>query len=87
MFAEIGKGCIGLDQVMVETEFKRVIYRLRGVVAMGRVGELAANIQAIENDPETRSGMAPKHRRAGDLVQAQHRGDHGAFSVVGKRRF
>lgn len=72
MFAETGKGCIGLDQVMDE---------------MGRLGELAANIQPIDNDPEPVQAWRPKHWRAGDLGQAQHRGDHGAFSVVGKRRF
>lgn len=65
MRADIRKDWIGLDQIMDETELKRVLHRLRGVVAMWGLGELAAHMQTIENEPES---VQAWRRRSGALA-------------------
>jgi HPt (histidine-containing phosphotransfer) domain-containing protein len=71
MSTDVRKDWAALDKATDESELKKALHRLRGVVSMWGLGELAASMQTIENE---RLPLDAWRRSSGGLVTLRDRG-------------
>jgi HPt (histidine-containing phosphotransfer) domain-containing protein len=71
MSADVRKDWAALDKATDESELRKALHRVRGVVSMWGLGELAASMQTIENEARPLDAW---RRSSGALVTLRDRG-------------